>query len=214
MKKLISLLAVFAIVLNVSAQNEKMIKAMSATVSGLDSISTSAGWTSAANQFQRIADAEKTEWLPYYYAALSNVMSGLMMGPGKGDQTDPLADKAESLINKADELNKNSAENWIVKKMIVNLRMQVDPMNRWQTLVPLGEEAIGKARALDADNPRLYLLMGQDKFYTPEEFGGSKSEAKVLFETAVQKFASAKPKSSIDPQWGLNQANYFLSQAK
>jgi hypothetical protein len=213
MKKIIGLVAAIAIVINVSAQSEKMVAAMSGPVSELESTTTAEAWLEKANQFQRIADAEKTQWLPYYYAAFSNVMSGLMTGPNNADKTDPLADKAEALINKADELNKNNAEIYIVRKMISNLRMQADPMNRWQTYGPMGAEALAKAKSLSADNPRIFLLEGQDKFYTPEEFGGSKTEAKKLFETAVEKFATAKPESAIHPQWGLVQAKYFLSQA-
>ena len=203
MKKIFSLVSAFAIILSLSAQNDKMLKAMTGPVSGLDSIHTVEGWTAAANQFQRIADAEKTEWLPYYYAALSNVMSGLMTGGNQGDKTDPLADKAESLINKADELNKNNAEIWLVKKMISNLRMQVDPRTRWQTYGPIRAEALAKAKSIDANSPRIFLLEGQDKFYTPEEFGGYKAEAKKLFETAIVKFGEAKPESAYPSTVGF-----------
>jgi hypothetical protein len=214
MKKIVSLIAAFAVVINLSAQNEKMLKAMSGIVAGLDSLHTKEGWTAAANQFQRIADAEKTEWLPYYYAGLSNVMNGYMIGANHGDQTDPLADKAEANINKAEELHKDNADIWLVKKMISNLRMQADAMNRYQTEVPKGAEAIAKAKSLDASNPRILLLEGQDLFYTPEEFGGNKAEAKKLFEKAVVKFGETKPESAIHPQWGLSQAKYFLTLAK
>ena len=58
------------------------------------------------------------------------------------------------------------------------------------------------------------MLEGQDKFYTPEQFGGSKTEAKALFEESVKLYASGKPKSSIDPHWGLGQVKYFLAQVK
>jgi hypothetical protein len=214
MKKIISVFSALLIVFTLSAQNEKMVAAMTGPVSELESATTADAWTAKANQFQRIADAEKNQWLPYYYAALSNVMSGLMTGPNQADKTDPLADKAEALLNKAEELSKNNAEIYIVKKMISNLRMQADPMSRWQTYGPMGTEALAKAKSLSAENPRIYLLEGQDKFYTPEEFGGSKAEAKKLFETAVVKFGEAKPESPIHPQWGLMQAKYFLTQAK
>jgi len=30
-------------------------------------------------------------------------------------------------------------------------------------------------------------MEGQDKFFTPEQFGGSKAEAKILFETGIKK---------------------------
>ena len=214
MKKIISFVAAFAIVMNIAAQSDKMLKAMSGPVSSLDSIHTVEGWTAAANQFQRIADAEKTQWLPFYYAALSNVMTGLMTGPNQGDKTDPLADKAEVLIDKADALNKNNADVWLVRKMISNLRMQVDPQSRWQTYGPKGAEALSKAKAIDPNNPRILLLEGQDKFYTPEEFGGNKAEAKKLFEAAVAKFHEVKPETAIHPQWGLSQAQYFVNLAK
>jgi hypothetical protein len=199
---------------SLTAQSDKYIKAMSGPVAGLDSIVTVEGWTTAANTFQRIADAEKTQWLPYYYAALSNVMTGLMTGTGQADKTDPLADKAEALINKAEELSKDNSEIWIVKKMISNLRMQADPMNRWQTYGPVGMEALQKAKALNKDNPRVYLLEGQDKFFTPEEFGGSKAEAKTLFETSMKMYETAKQASPIDPHWGLTQVKYFHAQCK
>ncbi|RYG02497.1 MAG: hypothetical protein EOO02_10450 [Chitinophagaceae bacterium] len=214
MKQIITALLAFVITTTVSAQNEKMIRAMTPTVAAIDSIKTPDGWINAANQFQRIADAEKTEWLPYYYAALSNVMTGFMTGANQADKTDPIADKAEALITKAQGLTKDNAEIWIVKKMISNLRMQADPMNRWQTYGQAGTEALQKAKALDPQNPRIFMLEGQDKFYTPEEFGGSKAEAKKLFETSVAKFAETKPENAISPQWGLSQVKYFLSITK
>ncbi len=214
MKKVLSLIAVFGIVITIHAQNEKMVKAMTPIVSGLDTIGTAAGWATVGNQFQRIADAEKTEWLPFYYAALSNVMSGLMMGPNQAEKTDPLADKAEILISKAEELQPGNDEVYLVKKMISTLKIQADPMTRWQTYGPLAAEALAKAKTINANNPRAALLEGQDKLYTPAEFGGSKAEAKVLFESSIQKFGEAKPASPIHPQWGLNQAKYFLTLAK
>ncbi len=214
MKQVLSLITAFGLLFTIQAQNEKMVKAMKPMVVALDSIKTAQGWTAAANQFQRIADAEKTQWLPYYYAALSHVMSGFMSGSNQPATSDPLADKAEALLLKAEELQPGNDEIYIVKKMIVNLRLQADPMNRWQTYGPQGAEALSKAKAINPANPRVALLEGQDKFYTPEEFGGDKAEAKILFETSIKRFAEAKPASEIHPQWGLNQAQYFLSQVK
>jgi hypothetical protein len=223
MKKFLILgIAVLATVA-VSAQSDRYVKAMEANVVAIDTTHTVEGLAELANNFQRIADAEKTQWLPYYYAALSNVMSGFMMPPGSVDKTDPLADKAESLLQKAETLNnsvtgdlksKNASEINIVKKMISNLRMMADPMNRYQTYGPIGKEALDKAKSLYPENPRVPMLEGQDLFYTPEEFGGSKAQAKLLFEESMKRFESAKPASSIDPQWGLSQVKYFHSLCK
>ena len=217
MKKIITSVALSLLVMAASAQSEKYVKAMQANVSTLDSLHTAEAWTDSANTFQRIGDAEKTQWLPYYYAALGNVMSGYMQGTvggGNADKIDPLANKAEELLNKAEALNKDNSDIYCVKKMIATLRMMVDPQNRYMTYGPQAAEALQKAKSLNPENPRVYLLEGQDKFYTPEQFGGSKTEAKALFEQSIQKYDSYKPESDIHPQWGKSQVLYFLSQIK
>ena len=132
---------------------------------------------------------------------------------GFADLTDPEAAKAEMYLNKALSLTSENAELLIVKKMISSLRMTADPMNRWQTEGPIASEALAKAKQMDPQNPRIALLEGQDKFYTPEQFGGSKPEAKALFEESIKKFETHKPQSSLHPSWGLEQAKYFLGLA-
>lgn len=200
-----------------NAQSDKYIKAMEPKVIAVDTTHSTDALLDLANSFERIADAEKTQWLPYYYAALCHVNAGLMMGSanpmgGNADKTDPHADKAEVLINKAAALTKDNSELWIVKKQINTLRMMGDPMNRYMTYGPVASQALEQARKLNPENPRVYLLEGQDKFYTPEQFGGSKTEAKKLFETASQKYDAFKPESSLHPSWGKSQVSYFMSQ--
>lgn len=218
MKKAIFLLMLGTTSLFTQAQSERFVKAMQNNISAMDTARSAEGYQDLANSFMRIAEAEKTQWLPYYYASLSYVMQGLMLSGGQmgtgGAITDPLADKAEGLLNKAMELEKENSEMYCVKKMISNLRMMADPMNRYQTEGAAAAEALQKAKALDPNNPRTSILEAQDKFYTPEQFGGSKTEAKTLFEEALKKFESFKPSSPIHPNWGKNQAVYFLSQLK
>ena len=48
-------------------------------------------------------------------------------------------------------------------------------MNRYMQYGPIAEQALQKAIKLNPENPRIYLLQGQDKFYTPEQYGGSKT---------------------------------------
>ena len=220
MKKLLVAIVTLSSSIGVMAQSEKFQKAMEQNIAGIDTIRSIDGWKDLGNTFQRIGDAEKTQWLPYYYAALSQVMIGYSIAGASGgmggfaDKTDPVADQAEQLLNKAQELAKENSEIYCVRKMIASLRLMADPMNRYQTALPAATEALEKAKSLNPENPRVYLLEAQDKFYTPEQYGGSKTEAKTLFETAMKKYDAFKPESSIHPQWGKNQAEYFLSQLK
>jgi hypothetical protein len=50
--------------------------------------------------------------------------------------------------------------------------------------------------------------------FTPEQFGGSKTEARRLFEESLKLYESFRPKSAIHPRWGENQVKYFLEQTK
>ena len=189
---------------------------MKELVSQLDSFNSADAWTNLANTFERVGDAEKTQWLPYYYGAYSTLMGANMktMGQQKPDVTDPAADKAEALLNKALALTKENSETFCIKKMVATMRMMGDPMNRYMQYGPAASEALEKAKEMNPDNPRVYILEGQDKFYTPEQFGGSKSEAKTLFEKAQQLFATFKPETEMHPAWGKTTVQYFLSQIK
>ena len=77
---------------------------------------------------------------------------------------------------------------------------------------PKAEEAMQMAMKLNPENPRVYLLQAQDKYFTPEQYGGSKTEAKSLFELADKKYMMFKPESSITPNWGKPAIDYFLAE--
>lgn len=192
--------------------SDKFTRAMEALVPAVDTTRSLEGLTELANSFERIANAEKTQWLPYYYAALCYISKANMLySLQQTDQVDPLMDKAEPLLAKAEELEKDDAEIWILKKMFNTGKMMADPMNRFMTFGAAAAEALETAKGMSPENPRVYLLEGQDKYFTPEQWGGSKPEAKKLFETAQQKFEIFKPASSIHPSWGLGQVKYFLA---
>jgi len=220
MKKVLFLAAALLSLATVFAQSEKYVQVMEQKLAGFDSVRSSEGLQELANTFERIATAEKTQWLPYYYAALSNVNLGYnyvfsagSMG-GNADKSDPLADKAQLLLDKAEELSKDNSEIYIVRKMLATLRMMGDVMNRYMTYGPAAGEALAMARKLNPENPRVYLLEGIDKFNTPEQFGGSKDEAKTLLEESLKKYDAFKPETTIHPTWGSGTAKFFLGQMK
>ena len=215
MKKMFLFLAVAGISMSSYAQSEKYVKAMEKLVPAVDTTHSVEGLLDLSAAFERIANAEKTQWLPYYYAALCQVNLGNMyFAQGQADKLDPLMDKAEPLLNKAEELEKNSSEIYCLKKMYNSGRMMVDPMSRYMSYGIAAADALAKAKSLNPENPRVFLLEGQDKNYTPEQYGGSKSEAKQLLEEAKKKFERFKPAHSIAPTWGMGQLNYFLSLQK
>ena len=172
-------------------------------------------YTAQANDFARIGDKEKTLWQPYYYAALSIIKKGReMMQKNQVAQLDDITKEAQNYIDKAEALSPNNAEIFILKKMNHGLKMIVNPMERWQTEGQAAQVALNEAKKLDPENPRITILEAEDLYFTPEQFGGNKQKGIELFKKALEQFKTYKIKSSVDPNWGQGEANYFISQAK
>ena len=127
------------------------------------------------------------------------------------DKIDPLMDKAEPMLTKADELEKDNSEIFCLKKMFNSGKMMADPMNRFMTYKPLADAALETAKKFNPENPRVYLLEGIDQYYIPEQYGGNKEEGKKLFREAVKRMETFKPASSIHPSWGAGQLKYFMT---
>jgi hypothetical protein len=158
--------------------------------------------------FERVADAEKDKWLPYYYAAQTQILAA-WMNP-KSDK-DKVAEKTKELILKAELLSPNNSEIYCLKQMTAVMQLTVDAMSRWQSYGAIAAEAIAKAKAADPANPRPYMLEGQYQMNVPEAFGGGKAVAKKLLEKSMTMFDSFKPASPFHPNWGKDQATTSLA---
>ncbi len=205
-------LLLFAQVL-VAQPSEKYMAAMQKNLQSIGAaFSNPASLLALANNFERIADAEKTEWLPYYYAAFCQVNYGFM--EQDKSKTDMLANKATELIDKADVLNPNNSEISCIKSMIASCHMMVDPMQRFMEYGQESSKQLEVARQQDPANPRPELLIAQSLKYTPEQFGGGCSTAKPKVETALKKFELFKPASPMHPTWGKEMAEGILNECK
>jgi hypothetical protein len=209
MKKIIFTFFMFSAVA-AFAQNEKFTAAMQSKLEAYQTAKTAEDFLDISNAFERIAEAEKTQWLAYYYAAHAQVIYGYMLSQKDPAALDPIADKAEQLINKADALEKNNSEISCVKSMVASLRMMVNPMQRWQQYGALSGQLLEEAKQQDATNPRPYALQSQSLFYTPAQFGGGCVTAKPVAEQGMKLLETFKPKSTLHPVWGKMQFDMVM----
>ena len=187
-------------------------KVMTEKIASIEKHQTADEFTALANDFKRIGDKEKTQWLPYYYAAFSTIQKGRMaMREGKVADLDPIAADAQKSLDLAMDLSKDNAENLILQKMIHGLKMMVDPQARFMSEGMLAADALSKAEKIDAGNPRITLMKAEDTYFTPEQFGGSKARGLELFQKSLDQFKIYKTKSALDPNWGKGEAEYFLA---
>ena len=200
MKKLLVIASLFMVTM-VSAQG-KFEAGMSKGLGMLKEAKTAAALIETSAFFERVADAEKTQWLPYYYAALSLYQSA--WADSKADK-DKVGEACKVLISKGMAIEK-TADLYCLEQQVAVLQMMVDPMTRWQTYGAAAKVALESAKNVDATNPRIYYLDGMTLMNTPEAFGGGKTVAKPLFAKSVELFTTYKPATPFHPNWGAEEA--------
>ena len=194
----------FAFTSGLLAQDKSEYKqAMGAALTQMGSIKDNSGYLDLANQFQRIAENETTEWIPAYYAAFCTTLYSF--GEKDKAKVDPVLDQAQTMIDKALKLKSSESEIWVLQGMLYQARIMVDPMTRGQKFFMQANEAFDKAESLNAENPRIYYLKGQNLMNMPAMFGGGKEAAKPMFLKAGEKFLSFKPAEMFAPNWGKEQ---------
>lgn len=200
---------------SIQAGSDQYKQAMSQTISTMQSHSEkspTADILASANQFERIANAEPKEWLPRYYAGLNYVYLGFM---GKDEtEKDKYLDQADINLKAGEAISADNDELAVLKAYIAQARMVVDPMNRWQQYGPLFQAGLEKAKSLNANNPRIYLLEGSSLMYTPEQFGGGPGTACPVLKQASEKFTTFKPASDLSPNWGQKQIEPLMAKCK
>jgi len=210
MKIILTLVICFLAVTGIHADDSKYEKAMKKNLSKIDSAMDIGSMLDVANGFERIAFAEKDKWLPYYYTSFMFVLSSFT--DTTAGKKDGYLDKADTFINIADSLEADESEIYVLKGMIAQARLQVDPMNRWMKFGPIANNNFLKAMKLDSLNPRPEYLQGVSLYYTPEQFGGGPAPAKRLLERSLQKFNQFVPDNDLMPNWGREMTEQMLEQ--
>jgi hypothetical protein len=219
MKKTIFLITATIIMYATNYAQEAYTQQMQAIVTKLDNANTLKDYQQLANDFLRIADAQKTQWLPYYYAAFCNAKIGWLKQNDDPDNIESFANKADEEIKKAQSLldtskqKKELSEVYCVLSMINRARVFINPQTYGPQYGPAASKYTYLAVQVIPDNPRALYLDGWEKFSTPKMWGGDKAKAKELLTTAKQKLDNSGS-SGIEPHWGKKEVEGVLKQLK
>lgn len=205
MKKSILIIVLFLTANFVQANDPaRFMQAMGATLTEMGKANDEVALQEVANKFERIGNAEKTEWLPNYYAALTYTL--MAMRQKEAARIDQYLDKADAFIEKLSKQNGTALDEVeVLKAQVAMMRIAVDGPARWGQYGAIFEGAIGKAKGMNPQNPRAYALKAMMIYNTPAQFGGGPDKACPEIQVAIQKFTDFKPTSPIAPNWGLDQ---------
>jgi hypothetical protein len=192
------------------ADEKSYTEAMAAAMEQMKT-SNRADYGLIANQFERIAQAEKTEWLPYYYACYVSILQSY--ATEDKSKADAILDYAQKMLDQAAILKIDNSENVVLQGFIFCARIGVDP----QRGAEYSQRAIGEfktAQAMDPLNPRADYMLAMVFLNTPEFYGGGKKVAEPVFEQAIVKYDKFVPLSALHPLWGKEQCIKQLDSCK
>ena len=192
---------------------QDLSSALNTTVSAFDTTwSDQSAKTALGNRLELIAKKWPGEWITSYYAAYAK--SILSYNEKDAAKRDGVLDVAEDYLATAVKLlGKETDETQVLHAQLASARMAIDPQGRWQKYGKVFDAALDAAKELNADNPRIYLLRGQSKYFTPKMFGGGKKAAKPYFEKTLSLFEKNPPAApATEPAWGILTAQWFMKQ--
>ncbi|WP_333600151.1 tetratricopeptide repeat protein [Flavobacterium sp.] len=166
----------------------------------------------ASALFERIASAEKTNWLPNYYVGMVNVTAAF--NPANKDKAPALLDKAQTAVDNASVISPNNPEIIVLQALLYTAWLVQDPMTNGMKYSGKVMEEYYKALALAPENPR--AVFGKADF----EINGAKwtgADVKKLckeVERSIDLFAKFKPEGPFYPNWGLERAQETLKNCK
>lgn len=181
-------------------QEERYTTAMKSAIEMMEQASEPGKLMESANRFERIATAEKSRWMPYYYASYSLVV--MSFDESDGGRKDMVLDRAQELLDQALELEPDESELHVLQAFLYPSRIMVDPMGRGMTYIEKMFASLERARNLNPENPRIYFLEGVNKLNLPPSMGGGADVAQPILEEALTKFEAFTNEDSLWPDWG------------
>jgi tetratricopeptide (TPR) repeat protein len=196
-----------------NATDPAYVKAIQKQIGGMKTIKSAEESQAVSNGFLRIAEANTSEWLPIYYAALTQTTAAFRFDVNK----DQYFDQALELVKKADQIAPGNSEITALHGYILMGKISLDPANRGQSLSPEAMQLFGKAISLDRENPRAVTLMAQMELGMAQFFGQGPEKACGMARMGLELFTKEEVKvdeNYLLPTWGKMNAEQVAGACK
>lgn len=187
---------------------------MESAVARLDKAGSVPDYETLEKEFTDMAAAQKTAWLPYYYAAYCNAQIGFLY-EHDGERIEPYSNRGEEQAKQALALldtatqQKELSEVYTVLSKVYRTKVFINPQTYGRKFGILSDQMMKRALKLNPDNPRAILVNAWVKYHTPKTWGGDKALAKKLATESLEKLASAP--NGAEPHWGKAEAEAILN---
>ncbi len=192
------ILCCFSLSLNLAAQKNTYINELAKAVTEFNAATPNQDCNPLITDLEQLSQSTAgiKDWVPAYY--LSLLYTRLSFNDKKN--ADAHADRAVQWANKSISLQTND-ENYCALTMAQTGKLVVNPIVRWLSYEKKIFEPLQKAKKINANNPRIYILEASLKMNMPALFGGGCEKNKALLVKARQLLEKQIP-DQILPTWG------------
>lgn len=196
---------------SIHAGNKDYKKRMGELLTQMQTCQTPADFQNLANQFERVAQAERKEWLPAYYQAYCLVTKTFVDREGSASDKDAVLDRAEKVIGEIMEKHEKEAELHVLHAFYLTARLSVDPATRGQQYSMLSQQAIGRALGIDPSHPRARYMKLANDIGTARFFKQDTQKYCGQAQALLDSWDEFKPKSELHPNWGADQVEGIIA---
>jgi len=204
------LILALTVLVTLSFGQDKYTIQMLKSIESVYSAKTTDEYQAAINSFDRIGNAEKTKWEPFYYSAWGYLM--IAANEADGAKKDQFLDLSATALAKAKAINENESEIVALDGFIQMIRVTVDPATRGPQYSGLAMQAYNKALAINSENPRALGLLAQMQFGMAKFFNASTTEACATASKSLEKFQSYQSSNELAPKWGRGMSEGLMKQ--
>lgn len=211
--KTITLFFLMFISIATMANDEKYYEQMSKQIQAVYTAKSMDEFQAAVNTLERIGNAEKNKWEPFYYSAFGSIMMANL--EKEASKKDAFLDQALAAVEKGKGIAANESELVALEGFVHMIRITVDPASRGQQYSGLAMQTFGKALGMNPNNPRAMSLLAQMQFGTAQFFKQQPTEACATASKALGLFDSVtKSENPLAPQWGKEMTVELIQNCK
>lgn len=163
----------------------------------------------AANMFERVANAEMDNWLPYYYVASIHTIAAF--GEKDGEIVSQKLKKAQEYIDIANRISPNNPEIMVQQAMTHTAWIAFDGATYGMTLSGKVAAIYAQALALAPDNPRVVFSKAEWDMGSATYFGKDTAPYCKDVARSLELFDTFKAASAFHPNWGRERAEQVFA---
>ena len=164
----------------------------------------------ASALFERIALAEKDNWIPSYYAANTLIVNAFVTEDKS--QINEMLEKAKAFIEQAHERSPDNSEIVTLEGLLYTGYVVMDPQTYGMTMSPKIMALHEKAVALDANNPRAHTNLIGYEIGSAQFFGTELSTFCDRLKAVIPLYDKQPQDYPFAPHYGMDRSKESMAQ--